>query len=153
MDLERQTGGAAILHAVDRALPAARERAELVVLFRVERVERDAHGTCPGRFEVFCHLRRDQRAIRAEDGEQAEAVGKFHELEDVRPHERLAARENHNLEACALDFGQELFRVRRRELVLGLAARIAVAMSAVHVAGVRHIPRDNVHKPISSSVR
>ena len=119
----------------------------------VERVERDAHGAGPGGFQIFRHLRRDQRAIRAEDREQAEVGREFHELEDVGPHERLAARENHDLEACALDFGQELFRVGRRELVLGLAASIAVAVGAVHVAGVRHIPRDNIHKPISSSVR
>ncbi len=66
-----------------------------------------------------------------------------HELEDIRPHERLAARENHDAEARPGDAVEHVLRLSRRQLIAGLAARIAIAMRAVHVAGIRRIPGDD----------
>ena len=81
------------------------------------------------RLWITRHLGRDERAVRAEDGEQPEAVGKFDELQNVRAHERLAARENHNLEACALDFGQELFRLMACARWCGAVMELVIRMS------------------------
>ena len=158
VDLERQADGRAVLHALHGAFPAARETAELVVLLRVERVERDAHRARAGFLELLRHVERDQRAVRAEDRDHVQVRGVLDELEDVRAHQGLTAREDHDLEAGLGDLGEELLALFRIELLLCPAAGIAVAVRTVHVAGIRRIPRDDLHffssvSPISSSVR
>ena len=159
MNLKRQPRRAAILHAFDSARPAAWIAAERIVLRGRHRVERNAHTHRACRLQVACHLRRDQRAVCAEDRAQAKLRRVFYKFQNVGARQRLAARKNHDLEARTRDLIEELLCFRRRKLLLRLAARIAVAVLAVHVAGIRRVPRDD-HiaassraSPISSSVR
>ena len=158
VDLERQSDGRAVLHALHGAFPAAREAAERVVLLRVERIERDTHRTGTGFLELLRHVERDQRAVRAEDRDHVQVRGVLDELEDIGAHQRLAARKDHDLEAGFGNLRKELLALLRTQLFFCLAAGIAVAVRTVHIAGIRRIPRDDLHfvssvSPISSSVK
>ena len=106
----------------------------------------------------MCDFLRNQGAIRAKDGYEPTAPCMAYEVEDVRTHQRLAARKNHNLKTRACNFIKKFFPLLCRELFGRLTAGIAVAMGTVHIAGIRRIPRYNIHiqpsvSPISSSVR
>ena len=158
VDLERQADSGTVLHALHGAFPAAREAAERIVLLRVERIERDTHRTGTGFLELLRHVERDQRAVRAEDRDHVQVRGVLDELEDIGAHQRLATREDHDLEPGLGNLREELLALLRAELFFRLAACVAVAVGAVHVAGIRRIPRDDLHfvssvSPISSSVR
>ena len=158
MNLKRQSCRPAVAHALHRPFPGPREFAELVVLLPVHRVKGNPHAHGPGSLQLLCHLQGNQRAVGAEDRPQPQAGSIGHQLHNIRPHKRLAAGKNHNLEACPGNLLQKRLCLRRGQFFLRLAACIPVAVVAVHIAGISGIPRNN-HQllppfmPISSSVR
>ena len=152
MDLERQSRFSAVLHAAHRAFPRTGKRAKLIVLSRVEGVKGNAHTHRPRSFQFAGLVLGNQRAVRPEDGPQAGVRRVTHQFQNVETQQRLAAGKNHDLETGAGNLADHFLRLGGGQLVLRLAARIAVTMRAVHIAGVRRVPGNN-HSPISSSVK
>ena len=153
MDLERQACLAAVHHPAHCAVPTAGKRAERIVLILVERVERDAHPARARFLESLCHWQVDQRSIRAKHGDEPKPACIGNEFEDIGARQRLPARENHDAEARLCNLAQELLALLRRELLVCAAARVAVAVGAVHIAGVRRVPRDDLYPAARNALR
>ena len=153
VDLERQPRGTAVLHPAHRAVPAARERAKRIVLLFVERIERDAHPARARLLQRLRHRQVDQRAVRAEHGDQPQPACIGDQLKNIRACQRLTARKDHNAEPRLCDLAQELLALLGREFLVRAAARVTVAVRTVHIAGVRRIPRDNLHPAARDALR
>ncbi len=128
------------------------EPAEPVVLDGIEAVHRDAHGAGSGLLQPHGDLRRDERAVRAEHGAQPARGSVRHQLVDIGAHERLAAREDHHLEAGAGDLVDHLLALLAGELFVSGLLGVLVAMDALEVALVRRHPRHE-HRRILSWLR
>ena len=103
VDLEVESRALAGLDASEGVGVGACNAAEGVVLCRIEAVDADAYGACAGLFELARDLVGDQRAVTAEHGAQTLGRSVRHKLEDIIAHERLAAAEDHDLEAGSRD--------------------------------------------------
>ena len=123
------------------------------MLCLVHRVKRNAHAARARLLQRLCHRQVDQCPVRAEHGDQTESARVCDEFEDVGARQGLSARENHDAEARLCDLAQELLALLRRELLVRAAARVAVAVRAVHIARVRRIPRDDLHPAARNSLR
>ena len=135
VNLERQAHLAASAHAGHRGVPRALEAAERIVLGAVEAVEADAHGAGAALLEAAGHFGRDEGAVGAEHRAQALARRIGHEVVNVGAHERLAAREDHDLETGSGDLVDKRAGLVGRELVgARVGARVLVAMLAGEVA-------------------
>ena len=85
-------------------------------------------------------------------------LGRDWQLYNIRPHQRLAPRKNHNFEIGSGYLLQKRLGLCCRQLLLSLTACISITMVTVHIAGIGSIP-GNYHLsappaiPISSSVK
>ena len=152
VQLERQARLLAGLDARHGEVVGMLEPAEPVVLDGIEAVHRDAHGAGSGLLQPHGDLRRDERAVRAEHGAQPARGGVRHQLVDIGAHERLAAREDHHLEAGAGDLVDHLLALLAGELFVSGLLGVLVAMDALEVALVRRHPRHE-HRRILSWLR
>ena len=152
VQLERQARLLAGLDARHGEVVGVLEPAEPVVLDGIEAVHRDAHGAGSGLLQPHGDLRRDERAVRAEHGAQPARGSVRHQLVDIGAHERLAAREDHHLEAGAGDLVDHLLALLAGELFVSGLLGVLVAMDALEVALVRRHPRHE-HRRILSWLR
>ena len=149
VQLEGQAGALAGLDAGQGERMGVRKAAELVVLGGVQAVHRDAHGGRAGLFQAAGHLVGDERAVAAEHRAQAAGGRMGHQLVNVGTQKRLAAGEDHDLEARAGNLVDHLLRLVGGKLALGGLLGVLVAVDALQVALVRGHPRYD-HVGVSS---
>ena len=102
-----------------------------------------------GLLQAAGHLVGDERAVAAEHRAQAAGGRMGHQLVDVGTEKRLAAGEDHDLEARPGDLVDHLLRLVGGKLALGGLLGVLVAVDALQVALVRGHPRYD-HVGVSS---
>ena len=129
-----------VAHALDGAVEAAGQAAELVV--RLARaIERHAHVRKPHVGEARRQLRRDERAVRRQDHAHAAIFRVLHELDHVLAHARLPSREQQHGRAERGQVVDHGLRLAGRHLALvALALGSRVAVHAAQVARLRAVP-------------
>ncbi len=148
VDLHRHPGRPQRLEAGNRFIERA-GAAEYIVRRGIRPVETDRDAAKPGRHDSACHGVVDQCAVGRQGGRQTHGLGFIGQFEQVRAHERLAAREDEDRVAGLRQ------RANHRQCLLGSHVEIAqglrhleaAAVNARQVAARGRFPEEQPQRP------
>jgi hypothetical protein len=153
VDLKLQARFFQRLDAGERLREGTRNAAEGVVASRIGTVQADAHPPDAGLDQLFRDGFCDECPVRREDHPEPQSVPVSGDLVDVRPKERLAARQDDHRFPDSRDFVEEPQALFGAELPLVRPAqRRGAAVSARQVTAPGHLP-GNHPKGIGQDMR